>query len=284
LRYVVVGHLSMDLTEGGYILGGTSFYSSLTARRLGAEAFILSSFGDELDLSSIPDDIVISKVPSASTTTFQNIYDLSGRRRQRILGRASSLSPMDLPPEWRNPSILHLGPIAWEVEIDRRWREWNEGSLIGLTPQGWMRKASGKDVEWREWDGWMRAGEIAHVAIASIEDLAFRYDIAETYASNFRIFVLTTGSNGCVVFEGGSERKVPAFPANVVDPTGAGDVFAAAFLIRLLETEDPLESAIFANMAAAISLEGRGGTRIPYRDEVEERLRGFWSRPRMDYL
>lgn len=270
----------MDLTDEGHVLGGTSFYSSLTARKLGANAFILTSFGDDLDTSQIPEDIAIVRIPSSSTTKFQNLYEPSGRRKQRILGRASDLKPSDLPLEWRNPSILHLGPIAWEIELDRRWKEWNEESVISLTPQGWMRRAKGTDVEWKEWEGWVEAGKIAQVAVTSIEDVNFRYDLAEEYASGFGTFVLTMGSDGCLVFSGGLERRFPAFPARVMDPTGAGDVFAAAFFIKLLETGDPFESAIFANMTAAISLEGRGGTMIPSRDEVERRLKAFWSGPR----
>jgi sugar/nucleoside kinase (ribokinase family) len=46
-----------------------------------------------------------------------------------------------------------------------------------------------------------------------------------------------------------------------VDPTGAGDVFAAAFFVRLTQTGDPWKAARFANRlaTASITLEGVGG-------------------------
>jgi sugar/nucleoside kinase (ribokinase family) len=65
---------------------------------------------------------------------------------------------------------------------------------------------------------------------------------------------------------------VPGFPAVEVDPTGAGDVFAAAFLVRLQETEDPVQAARFANAVASFCVEGPGVAGIPTREQVEERL------------
>ena len=53
-----------------------------------------------------------------------------------------------------------------------------------------------------------------------------------------------------------------------VDPTGAGDVFAAAYLIRYHETGDPYEAAQFANLVASFSVEAPGTEGIPTRDEV----------------
>jgi sugar/nucleoside kinase (ribokinase family) len=44
-------------------------------------------------------------------------------------------------------------------------------------------------------------------------------------------FVLKCGARGCVVRTGGEDREYPARPAEVVDTTGAGDAFAAGFLV-----------------------------------------------------
>jgi sugar/nucleoside kinase (ribokinase family) len=44
-------------------------------------------------------------------------------------------------------------------------------------------------------------------------------------------FVLKRGAQGCVVRAAGEEREYPARPAEVVDTTGAGDAFAAGFLV-----------------------------------------------------
>jgi sugar/nucleoside kinase (ribokinase family) len=67
----------------------------------------------------------------------------------------------------------------------------------------------------------------------------------------------------------GESFPVPARPTEQVDPTGAGDVFATAFLIRMFETGDPVVAVRFANIVASMSVEGIGMTRIPYRAEVD---------------
>jgi sugar/nucleoside kinase (ribokinase family) len=63
-------------------------------------------------------------------------------------------------------------------------------------------------------------------------------------------------------------------PPNVqeVDPTGAGDVFAAAFFVRLLNTRDPWEAARFANRMAAVSVTRPGMQGVPTSDEVKNCL------------
>jgi sugar/nucleoside kinase (ribokinase family) len=61
-------------------------------------------------------------------------------------------------------------------------------------------------------------------------------------------------------------------PAEEVDPTGAGDVFAAAFLSHYMETNDAWQAALFASAAASISLAAPGTAAIPSRRQVEERL------------
>jgi sugar/nucleoside kinase (ribokinase family) len=64
---------------------------------------------------------------------------------------------------------------------------------------------------------------------------------------------------------------VPALPRAEVDPTGAGDVFAAAFLVRYHETGDALEAAAFAACAASCVVEGIGASTLGDRAEVLRR-------------
>ena len=63
-------------------------------------------------------------------------------------------------------------------------------------------------------------------------------------------------------------RQFSAPPQREVDPTGAGDIFAAAFFINLYETDDPWASARFANQVAALSVTRRGLASVPTREEM----------------
>ena len=60
--------------------------------------------------------------------------------------------------------------------------------------------------------------------------------------------------------------------ARPTDLTGAGDVFAAAFLIRYADTDDPWEAARWGAAAASLVIEGPGVDAVPTLAAVEARL------------
>ena len=74
------------------------------------------------------------------------------------------------------------------------------------------------------------------------------------------------------MYADGRLLDVAPVTANEVDATGAGDVWAAAFAIRLVETDDVTLAANFASVAAAMSVERRGLLGIPTRDQVIARM------------
>jgi sugar/nucleoside kinase (ribokinase family) len=71
---------------------------------------------------------------------------------------------------------------------------------------------------------------------------------------------------------GKAEIAIPAYSAEPVDLTGAGDVFATAFLVRYHETHNPIEAGRFAHATAACAIEGEGTGSIPTRERLLARL------------
>jgi sugar/nucleoside kinase (ribokinase family) len=89
-----------------------------------------------------------------------------------------------------------------------------------------------------------------------------------------RCVVVTLGEKGLVCLEGDRFSRMPAFAVNVLDTTGAGDVFHGAFCYGLVQGFALERNLAFASAAAAMKcrrLGGRAG--IPTRQEVEEFLR-----------
>lgn len=269
--YVVIGHITKDLTPDGYTIGGTVTYAAVTARNLGLSVGIVTSFDPGFDPDSLLADIEIAQIPAGGTTTFQNIYH-NGRREQFVHAVAATLEPATVPPNWRHSPIIHLGPLVNEVPY-QILDTFDSQSLIGVTPQGWMRQwdASGR-VRPRCWHEAEAALRRVDVLVFSEEDIAHQPDEIDRFAALAKLMVVTRGPAGATLFEAGHRTDYPAFEAVEVDPTGAGDVFAAAFLIRLRETDDPHDATRFAHAVASLSIEGPGVHGIPTRDQVEYRL------------
>jgi sugar/nucleoside kinase (ribokinase family) len=272
--FVVVGNLTRDEHRDGDTLGGTATYGAITARNLGYRAGILTRAAEDLPQRELLHDIEIERLPSDRTTTFRNLYDEHGHRQQFVHDVADPIDPTCLPAPWRSARIALLGPIAREVETGTA-REFDAQTLIGVVPQGWLR----------QWDEtgrvrvrpWVEAPEIlpqARVLVLSDEDLGEFTERLQAYTALTSVVVLTHGARGCTVFQRGKKPfDSPAFQAQEVDPTGAGDVFATAFLIRLHETNDLVQAARFANCTASFVIQAVGTLGIPTRQQVEQRLR-----------
>ncbi len=76
------------------------------------------------------------------------------------------------------------------------------------------------------------------------------------------VVVVTCGGQGALARDGrtGEEEWVPSLPVNAVDATGAGDVFAAAFVLGTLREWPLAHRLAFANLCAALSVQQVGGS------------------------
>ena len=89
-----------------------------------------------------------------------------------------------------------------------------------------------------------------------------------------KVVAVTLGAQGAVFCCANEVFLSPAFPVDVIDTTGAGDVFHGAYIYGLLQGWRTPETAQFANACAAMKCQCMGArTGIPNRPEVEKFLR-----------
>ena len=266
IDYLMIGHITRDVVPGGFTVGGTASYSSRTAQALGLRVGIVTACencaGTD-ELNGIP----VAGLYSDVTTTFENILTPTGRV-QRIHTPAPALDLSMVPEQWRSAPIVHLGPVA--NEVDPNLVKAFPNALIGLTPQGWMRAWDQEGhVRFTDWLESSFVLEQATAAVMSIEDIHGDETYVENFAAHAGIFVVTEAANGARVYWNGDVRRFrpPRLPE--FDPTGAGDIFAAAFFIRLAATHDPWEAGRFATHLAAYSIQRKGLSGIPTQDEIQ---------------
>jgi len=87
--------------------------------------------------------------------------------------------------------------------------------------------------------------------------------------------VIKKGSKGAELFSDKDHIEIGAFPVtNVVDPTGAGDVFAGAFIASLAAQESSESALLSASASASISIESFGTQKLQNAstEEINERI------------
>lgn len=281
-EYLVIGHICADLTpDGKAVLGGTALYSALTAAHLGWRVGVLTRgvYGRAVDGIEIPSldpyagELSIIVQDAETPTMFVNEYN-AGRRVQHMPRWGGEIDLRGLPPHWRNAKLIHLGPVAQEINMR------DTGALtpefLGATPQGWMRdwpRPGGGRVKLLplRMPGELR-GRLDAI-IVSDEEISLARDVVEQIGAR-RLGVITRGEGGARIIYGGERIDLPGFKVPVKDLTGAGDVFAAAFFIHATDrTESAVKAGRFANAVAALSLRETGPKGVPTLKEVEAFLK-----------
>ena len=277
IEFLAIGTVSRDIATADpaatdYVLGGTVSFAAVTAAQLGRKPVILTRAGDDIDLSVLRELADVRVLQSANTTTFANLYTPNGRV-QYCYTPSPPIAAVDIPPPLRAPHIALLGPLANDV-LPEVAAIFDAETIVAAVPQGWMRRW---DKEGRVYPTpW---SDMAHILphldalILSIEDIDGELKQVEEFLEYVSLVVLTEYRDGSTVYRRSTDSDIevvpiPPRPAHEVDPTGAGDIFATAFLLRLDETGDPLDAARYANITASFGVEGQGVTGIPTHEDV----------------
>jgi sugar/nucleoside kinase (ribokinase family) len=181
------------------------------------------------------------------------------------------LALADVPAHLRSPQAVILGSVAHE--IDRSLIGAFPGAATVVTAQGFLREWSADGtIRPRRWADATEVAASASAIVLSEEDVAGDLDEPRHWAGRAPVIV-TLAERGSLVFADGGERMVPAFHADrVVDPTGAGDAFAAGLAVALAEGRGLMDAVRFAHAVASFAVEAVGTDGLADRTRVEERI------------
>ncbi|MBI2331195.1 MAG: ribokinase, partial [Chloroflexi bacterium] len=191
--YLLIGHVAVDLTPVGKQLGGTVSYAALTAKAMGLRVGIVTSAGEDAPLHLL-DGVQIFNVPTGQSTIFENVKIENGRK-QTLHHQAARIAFEHVPQVWRDAPIVHLAPIAQEV--DPAMTKQFPSSWVGVTPQGWMRgwdeKGSVFATAWENSEQVL--GQVGGV-VMSVEDINRDLELVEWMAHHTSLLCLTEGEQG----------------------------------------------------------------------------------------
>jgi 1D-myo-inositol 3-kinase len=270
-RLLAIGHVAWDRVQGQTVLGGSVAYATQAARKLGWEAAALTAAGPDFEPARDLPGVTVFLSRGNATTRFTNTYGEGGARTQILSARADDVRLDLVPEEWRRPDVLLLGGLAGEIHGSAAHAF--EAEVVGANAQGWVRAfGPGGEVSPMEWERPDQSLAGVHALFLSEHDIPGALARSREFLTYVPMVAVTAGWRGLSLVTRQGAEVVPGFPRKEVDPTGAGDIFASAFLMRYHETGSPSEAAVFACCAASCVVEGLGTTTLGDREEIARRI------------
>ncbi|WP_022854401.1 PfkB family carbohydrate kinase [Thermodesulfatator atlanticus] len=267
-RYLLLGHLTRDLYPGYFLYGGAVLYAGLLARRLGFETRVITASAEK-EIEEVFPELRFYHFNAKETTTFENIETPLGRR-QKVYARSPVIPLGKVPEKLRKAEIIHVAPVLDEVKPEEL--SLFDTNFLVANPQGWFRRldAQGNVIPIRpDIDVWPQFKAL----VVSEEDVQADPHVLSTLRAKAEFLVVTKGKRGATLFAPDEEIFCQAVPApRVIDTTGAGDIFAAAFFAMLYATGKPLIALKFAQCLASYSVGRRGLASVPTLEEIAKCL------------
>ena len=271
--FVAIGHVTLDRIGDASRPGGAALFAAVAAHRLGLSVGLLTSHGDDFPLDLIPPKIEVVSIPAADTSRFEHRLDAEGRV-SHVRAVAGPLTTADVPDDWRGAALTLLAPVLDEVDpmIATLFTE----GAVGAAAQGWLRHAARDGlVVPRTWRSPERLLQSVQALFLSREDIRGQESEVVEWFQRMPIGVLTADRDGALLFVNGERYEVRPRPAREVDPTGAGDVFAATFLVQYQRDGDPWQAAAAAACAGSLAVEGQGWSAVADRATLDAALADY---------
>ena len=227
---------------------------------------------------------------AGKTTTFANYYPPNQPRVQLLEAQAPEVTPDVAPDGWLDADLVHLAPVLQEIDL-LKWKEAVGDGLLAINIQGWI-KVAGPQVDpglleqtqargvsrpacrvvQEPWTVTVDDLEGVDVACLSEEDVIDQPGLLDKLIYAVPIVAHTLGEKGSRIYVDEEPTEVGIYETEVVDPTGAGDVFAATLTHMLASGEEPVEAARYASAASSIVVEDIGARALERLDEIGERM------------
>ncbi len=247
--------------------GGCAANAAVAIARLGGEAKLLARFGEDYvcdivrkDLGREGVDLSLLDISNGRSAMSSVYVDASGER-QIMAFRGSGLS--ETPKPLDATSDVVLADTRWPQAAKMAFASTTGYTILdGEAPVPRDLAMAASHVVFSE-QGLLDFAGIANVDTALLE-------VADDISG---WVCVTCGDKGVMWIENGAIRKSPAFPVNVKDTLGAGDVWHGAFALMLAEGQSEEHAVVAASAAAALKCEGTGREAAPTREELNQFLK-----------
>jgi sugar/nucleoside kinase (ribokinase family) len=269
------------------ILSGCATNAAITLAKLGTKPLTVGNVGRDFvshfDNVMAQNGVLTRMQESDLSAGFEVLHGEDGQRLLRVIGPAEPLT--HLPEDLFGADVVIFGPILGEIPLEMidAVKEQSSAQLI-LDPQGFVRRPFEDNVvkAWRH---------------PEIESIVSKFDIVKPseeealtmtgldarerpeevlrmiHSWGCKIAIVTLAEKGSVIYDGEKTYTIPAYAVNAVNPTGAGDCYAAGFAFKMLQSTDIYETGCFASAVASIRVQHTGPDAPISLEESERRTR-----------
>jgi sugar/nucleoside kinase (ribokinase family) len=247
VRVAVVGNLSLDLVDGGQPRpGGPPFYAASALAALGVPALVRAKCAPAdrtrfrpLEALALP----LEWADGETTATYAFSYDGDVRTMEvRALGTPWGPAELaGLEADWVHVGALYRGEFAHEaLEAIAA-----AGARLSLDGQGLVRPSRPGPLELEPEPELSFLRYVSVLKLSEEEAVTLVGRLEERPLSELGVpeVVVTLGSRGCLVVARRRMIHVPTVPLTGIDPTGAGDAFAAVYMVERQRGHAPERAA-----------------------------------------
>lgn len=299
---VVLGHIIIETVvfpDGSVltpVLGSPAAYSSVAMARLGNHVGLCTKVGKDIPKEFIEVfdragvDLTGMRIVGRKSTRNKLIYTTPESKRVEYLNKAPDIEFYDIPDTFKEASLFYICPMDYEVppRVVERLADEGKEVVVDLGGYGGATSATHPYGAKSKLSVTTEIISMCGITKASIEDC--RYIFGETrtseperrYADKMltmgaKRVVITLGSKGVYYTDMDVNKRFPPLACKAIDPTGAGDAFAAGMIHGYLWDKGDIDTMImFGQATACCVVERTGGVipeRMPSKEEVQQKLR-----------
>lgn len=271
------GVAKMEISSASRSPGGQVTTTLCACAALGLTTAYIGAFGDDENGRLIRDElhrrgINLDRAPVRHGPNRYAVILVNDRTGERVVlwhrDRSLALRPGDVTPDaLRGVRLLHVDAVDEAIAI-RAARLARDAGLPVTS-----------DID--------RVTDVTRDLVAAVTVPIFAEGVAEELTGesdgeralralrrqHAGLLCVTRGARGAILLAGDELHRAPALSVDVVDTTGAGDVFRGAFIHALLRGDAPADILTFATAAAAVSCTRAGAiSSVPTLREIGNQI------------
>ncbi|MBD3350012.1 MAG: hypothetical protein GF364_00820 [Candidatus Lokiarchaeota archaeon] len=262
----------VDSIEEKYFPGGVTANYITGVARLGVPTAFIGAVGDDndgnwlikdMESEGIQTDYCIKKKDMKTAINFIIVHKHSGEK-MIILSpffNSTHLSPKDLNSDWfKEADLLHTTAVHYELTLNALELAKKHNVKVSLDLESQIANRG-----WEKLDPILSKVNILLPNKLGIKTLTGKEDLIKAAKfmlnkyDNMELVVITLGADGAMAITRNEVIKQPTFQVKVLDATGAGDTFCAAFTVAyVIKKMDLRKSLLFANADASLKVQKLG--------------------------